>query len=280
MKKQTEPRMIYDPREYEPAYISALEMSGGTSTRLDFSYFGALTTLPEHAKIPVGDITFDGHPVVIEVKTKGDLASSMMSGRLEWAIWHMYLLKLSGRVQGFAVLVRSISEPLHENAKASFLIARRALAKWSVRFGFTILIAEDPDDVIQIATSFMREFMAPKAVEMPPPIIPKQWLELDFGVVVISAIRGWHVERATRLLSHRPFWGVMLDAHEMDIDDFCTAYKQLHGFGGAENKLLRELWTWFNSADVVHEVDVRPLFRMKTSAELMHMIQEREEKQQ
>ena len=47
MPKPKEPRFVYDPREYDAAYVSALEMSGGSSARLDFGWFGAQTELPQ-----------------------------------------------------------------------------------------------------------------------------------------------------------------------------------------------------------------------------------------
>jgi ERCC4-type nuclease len=270
MTKTPEPRLVYDPREYEAAYVSALEMSGGYSARLDFVYFGfpfhgTLDDCTSLGKAPVGDITFEGHPVVIEVKTKGDLANSMLSGRLLWAIWHMYLLKCSGRVQGFAVLVRAVSEPLHEKAAGSYLMARRALAKWSVRFGFTVLIAEDPADVVEIAKSFMREYHEPKEVEMPPPLIKKELLDWPMSVKALCYVPGIYIELAKAICTRKSFWDICIDAHEMDEQPFCDAYSNLFHFGGKEQKRLKSIWKEFHFEELYKEPE--NVFYMKPKGE-------------
>ena len=268
MHKSEEPGGFADPREPDMAYKAAIIAAGFTITPITFGFFHAMTELPRHAEIPVGDIAWPGH-VVIEVKTKGDLASSMASGRLGWAIWHMYLLKLAGRVNGFAVLVRGVSDPLDPNAAASYIIALQALARWSPRFGFTVLIAEDPDSVIAVAKSFMREFWDPHPVAMPGPMIPKELLEWDFGMQVICCIPGWYTERAKALLSRRPFWGIVIDAHEMADDAFCDAYCEVYGFGGKETKLLHALWAAFNKIELFKETDIVNIFQMKPISELI-----------
>ena len=263
--------MIYDPREYEPPYVSALEMSKGTSARLDFSFFGALTELPGHQKIPVGDITFDDHCVVIEVKTKGDLAGSMVSGRLLWAIWHMYLLKQAGLVQGFGILVRDLSKPVHEDARASYLMARRALAKWSARYGFSVLLAEGPEDVVEIAKSFMREFVEPKEAEMPPPLFKKELLEWDLGIQSLCMIPGIYIELAKAIMTRKTFWDIAIDCHEMDEESFCVEYGQLFNFGGKENKRLKSIWKSFNDIKLYKKEEFVNTFRMKTPEEMMKL---------
>jgi hypothetical protein len=281
-----EPRIVYDPREYDAAYVSALEMSRGTSARLDFSFFGALTELPEHGKIPVGDITFEGewyfdhgvrrvhNPVVIEVKTKGDLAGSMLSGRLLWQIYHMWLLKMSGLVPGIAVEIRNVSEPLYKDAKASWKIARQALARWSSRYGFSILLAEEPEDVVDVAKSFMREYWDPKAVAMPPPLLKKELLDWDLGIQAICMVPGWYIELASRLMTYRTFWEVAIDAHEMDEEAFCDNYKKYYGFGGKDNLRLKSLWKAFNDIKLYKKVEFENVFLRKTPAELVKLAAE------
>lgn len=244
--KSAEPRLVYDPREYEPAYVSALEMSGGTSARLDFSYFGALTELPDHQHVPVGDITDEVKSGVIEVKTKADLASSMTSGRLSWAIWHMKLLVLAGKVNAFAVLIRDINAGMHENARGSYLIARRALARWQQRFGFSVLISEDVDDTIEIAKSFLRECREPKVPVIPEPIIKKEYLDYNITVKALMLIKGIGVELAIQLAQKYTLWDIIVDAHEMDVDALCAQYSQDFNFGGKENKRLRAIWEAFH----------------------------------
>ena len=284
MPKPKEPRFVYDPREYDASYVSALEMSGGSSARLDFGWFGAQTDLPDHQRIPVGDITFEGewffehgvrrvnHPVVIEVKTKGDLAGSMSSGRLLWAIWHMYLLKLAGLVAGFAILIRGISDPLDPNAFASWKIARHALARWSVRYGFTVLLAEDPADVVDIARSFMREYWDPQAVAMPPPLFKKELLEWDLGIQAICMVPGWYIELATQLMAVKTFWEVAIDAHEMTIESFCDNYGQYYNFGGKNNVRLRNLWTAFNNIKHYKKIEFENVFCVKVGEQLQELI--------
>lgn len=241
-----DPRLVYDPREYEPAYVSALEMSGGYSARLDFSFFGALTELPEHASIPVVDITDEVHSGGIEVKTKGDLAGSMASGRLLWAIWHMKLLVLAGKIKAFAIMIRDINGYLHENAKASYLIARRALAKWQQRFGFSVLVAEDPEDAVEMAKSFLRECREPKPMAVPEPMIKKEYLDYNITVKALMMIRGIGVELSIQLAQKHTLWDIIVDAHEMDVEAFCAQYAEEYNFGGKENKRLRAIWETFH----------------------------------
>ncbi|MEX2715463.1 MAG: hypothetical protein Q6370_004085, partial [Candidatus Sigynarchaeota archaeon] len=140
---------------------------------------------------------------------------------------------------------------------------------WSVRYGFTVLLAEDPADVVEIAKSFMREHVEPKRVEMPPPLIKKELLDWDFGIQCLCMVPGVYIELAKQLMEIKTFWDIAIDAHEMDADAFCAAYSYIFNFGGKENKRLRAIWQSFNDIKLYKKIDFENVFKMKTPDQFM-----------
>jgi hypothetical protein len=279
---KAEPRGFADYREYEPAYKQSLSTAGFETASLNFGFFHVLTELPDHEDIPVADIAWPGL-CAIEVKTRSDMAGSVASGRMEWAIWNMKILEFAGVTQGSGVIIRNCHKPLHPDAVPSWEIAQSAMAKWPKRYGVTLLPpADGPADVARIAKSFMREYHEPKDAAMPPPIIPAWAMEWPFAVRVYAMIEGLlddttgkrgpgiGAELAKKIAASVSFKGITEDAHNMDVDAFCDAWKHRHGFGGRENVRLRALHRSLNDDSLYKEPEYGGVFIMKRPEDVIN----------
>jgi hypothetical protein len=259
-----EPRGIFDYREPDVAYKQALAAAFDQGT-LNFSFFNVRTAKPEDQLRPVGDITFTDHRVVIEVKTKADLVGSMLSGRLQWQIWYMWLLLKAGAVKGFAILIRGISDPLDRFIVKNWLTARRMLFKHAIRYEYSVLFAEDGEDVVEIAKSYMREYFEPKEPEMPYPYFPKEILDQPPVVTQIAAtVHNFAVIRSTELAADKSpaeFWTDCL----ADKEDFIEMYREKYGI---KDTLLGEVWDTANKRQTVPAIEPS-VFIMKDPKELI-----------
>lgn len=240
-----EPQGFADYREYEPTYKEVLAQHFQPAS-LTMGWYGARFENPLHANIPCADIAWPGL-CAIEVKKPDDLGGSCRSGRLFWQVWGMYLLKLAGVIQGFAVLVRDAGNPpTDERALSAYLQGRQALAKYQKRYGLGIIFAYGPADVVEVAKSFMRECWQPKAPEMPPPYIPSTMLVYSpLTMQIAASCDGFAKIRSAELAadySPAEFWSEAL-ADDVNSEEEFQAFKDKFGTRyGIKEVLLREVW--------------------------------------
>jgi hypothetical protein len=271
MTAKPEPAMYFSTVSEKQDYKLAMVQAGAIPATLNFGWYDAFTKLDGYSTKAFSDISFEDRRVAIEVKTPSDLASSFNDGRLAQFVWHAYLLKQIGIIQGFAITLRSFAEPIHEDATRTFLSAEEWLARNETRYGVQLLLARTVNEVPEVAKSFMREYFAPKPRTVPPPVIDAKLLEWPFGIQVLCMIPNIYIELAKQILSKVRFWSLFWDAHEMELEAFCDQYKQFRNFGGKKNVRLTDIWTAIHFDELFTETpveNVMPIYDATTYLKL------------
>nr|MDO8087324.1 hypothetical protein [Candidatus Sigynarchaeum springense] len=255
--KHVESGLVFSPREKQGgAYLSCLQKVG-TPAELTFGYFKALVEFRHLQKEQVGDITFEDHCIVREVKTRADLASSMAEGRLERQITYMWYLKVAGVVRNFGIIIRDISTPLYGDAEGWYLKATQALEKWQHRYVFSVTSVDTPEQVVEVAKSGMREALWPKEHSLPPILLKKELFEYPPLVIQIAAsCHGFAEVRSSELAadySPAEFWSEAKTDDVNDPEEFKRFFDKFGNRYGIKEKLLREVWLRANEKSTMPE---------------------------